>query len=85
MEDKTIESITNAKVSAIENSQDKKIIYKNKTCRVLNYDTILKILDIEFDGIGLRIHDVKGRVKDTDTVTIKYLGTIGKPNFKFVL
>lgn len=57
-----------------------KTIMKEKICKVIGYNADMKILDIDFDGYGIRLYDVKD-VKG-DSVSIKYKGEIGKPNFK---
>ena len=53
--------------------------YKEKECKVIGYNKITKILDISFNGYGIRLNNInnfKG-----DTVIVKYEGEIGKPNF----
>lgn len=53
---------------------------KEKICKVIRYSAEMETLDIDFDGYGIRLYyvkDVKG-----DSVSIKYKGEIGKPNFK---
>ncbi len=59
--------------------KSKDIGFKNKECSVIQYNENLKILDVNFDGYGIRIKDVPN--VGGSTVTIKYRGEIGKPNF----
>lgn len=54
--------------------------FKEKLCPVLNYNKRLKILDIVFDGYGIRLKDVDDFCGET--VMIKYKGTLGKQNFQ---
>jgi len=53
--------------------------YKTERCKVLLYNKLTKELDINFMGYGIRISHAEHI--DSDYVTIKYLGEIGKPNF----
>lgn len=54
--------------------------YKQKECKVINYDKHNGYLDVSFDGYGVRIKDVKDFAGDT--AIIKYKGEIGKRNFE---
>lgn len=56
----------------------------SKKCTVLWYDKISHVLDVEFDGYGIRISDVrdfKGCIGSI--IDIKYKGEIGNSNFQF--
>lgn len=57
--------------------------FKTLECRVINYDSKLKILDIDFKGYGMRLHNVDNFTGDI--ATIKYKSDIGKPDFKYFL
>ena len=57
--------------------------FKNKECRVIFYNKRNGVLDVEFDGYGIRIKNVKDF--NGSTVEIKYKGEIGKPNFTYKL
>ena len=67
----------------IQPRKKNKIEYKEKECKVINYNKITNSLDISFDGYGIRFNDVKDFVGDT--VIVKYKGEIGKPNFEYKL
>ena len=54
---------------------------KEKECKVIRYDSYKNTLDVNFDGYGIRINNVKKF--NGDTVIIKYKGDIGKPNFEY--
>lgn len=54
-------------------------IFRTKTCRVIEYNSITKNLDVDFDGFGVRIPNAEN--VDGATVTVRYKGTIGKPDF----
>lgn len=57
--------------------------FKEKECKVLFYNKRTKTLDVLFDNYGIRLKDVK--CFTGDTVTVKYYGEIGQPNFKYKL
>ena len=57
--------------------------YKTEKCKVLNYNDKTQELDIDFQGYGIRLHNVENI--DSDYVKIKYLGEIGKVNFSYEL
>lgn len=61
----------------------KKYEFKEKECKVIAYNKCNNTLDVNFDGYGVRIKDVKNF--EGDTVLIKYKGEIGKPNFEIKL
>lgn len=61
-------------------SQNSKSLFKEKECRVLSYNKNLGILDIVFDGYGIRLTNVKNF--SGNTAKVKYRGEIGKPNFE---
>ena len=67
----------------IQPRKKNRIEYKEKECKVINYNKITSSLDISFDGYGVRFNDVKDFVGDT--VIVKYKGEIGKPNFEYKL
>ena len=58
-------------------------IFKIKKCNILNYNKNTQCLDIDFDGYGIRIHNV--RECFGDSIEVKYKGTIGKSNFVYKL
>lgn len=57
--------------------------FKEKTCNVIRYDKSRGILDVSFDGYGIRFHDIKDF--SAKTAVVKYKGEIGKPNFEYKL
>lgn len=61
----------------------KKNIFKTKKCKVISYNKATKNLDIDFDGYGIRIHNIQDF--EGDFVEIKYKGNIGKENFVYKL
>lgn len=63
--------------------ENKQSAFKTKECKVIKYDNVKNILDINFDGFGIRIENVKDF--SGDTVKVKYKGEIGKPNFVYEL
>ena len=67
----------------IQPRKKNRIEYKEKECKVINYNKITNSLDISFDGYGIRFNNVKDFVGDT--VIVKYKGEIGKPNFEYKL
>lgn len=71
------------KIAKNETAKKNKGSYKTVECRVLSYDGKTMALDIDFNGYGIRIKNVKDFYGDS--VTIKYRGEIGKPNFDFKL
>ena len=60
----------------IQPRKKNKIEYKEKECKVINYNKITNSLDISFDGYGIRFNDVK----DFVGVAIKYLNNNAKTN-----
>ena len=71
------EEVKPTKKTAAE--RHKKEHYKTERCKVLLYNKRTKVLDINFMGYGIRIPHAEHI--DSDYVTIKYRGEIGKPNF----
>lgn len=57
--------------------------YKTKECKVINYNAKTKVLDIYFDTYGIRLSNVDSF--EGQVVNVKYIGEIGKPNFKIEL
>lgn len=57
--------------------------FKTKECRVIEYHKRTHYLDVDFDGYGIRLKDVKDFTGDV--VSIKYKGEIGKSNFIYKL
>ena len=53
--------------------------YKTEKCKVLSYNKKTKELDIDFKGYGIRINNVDE--VNSDFVSVKYRGEIGKSNF----
>lgn len=74
-----------ANESTCNKAQSKKYTNRNndefyeKDCKVLKYDPKNKTLDFMFDKYGIRINGIEEF--GGDTVTIKYRGEVGKPNF----
>lgn len=62
------------------NKRKKTFNFKEKKCRVISYNKKMGILDISFDGYGIRLRNVFENAIG-DSVTIKYKGEIGNPNF----
>jgi len=54
-----------------------------QTCKVLSYNSKSKNLDVDFNGYGIRIKNIKD-FKD-DIATIKYKGKFGTANFVVTL
>lgn len=52
-----------------------------KECKIINYDNHTKLLDINFDGYGIRMKNVEYSYNNNLIVKVKYKGEIGKPNF----
>lgn len=57
--------------------------FKEKTCNVIAYNKSENTLDVKFDNFGIRIKNVKDF--NGNTVSVKYKGEIGKPNFEYKL
>lgn len=57
--------------------------FKEKVCKVLLYNKQTKTLDVLFDSYGIRLKNVKDFTGNT--VSIKFYGEIGQPNFKYKL
>ena len=53
--------------------------YKTEKCKVLSYNEKTKQLDIDFKGYRIRFNNVDD--VNSDFVSVKYRGEIGKPNF----
>lgn len=79
--DKTasIENINKSK-SARPYSRKSKDVFKEKECKVINYNKSTKTLDIEFDRYGIRIKNIDS-FDGTEMVIVKYKSEIGKPDF----
>lgn len=54
--------------------------FKEKECKVINYNQSAKTLDIKFDGYGIRINNINSFI-ETNMVIVKYKSEIGKPDF----
>ncbi len=54
--------------------------YKTENCKILDFNTATKELDIEFKGYGIRLH--YPGVINSGYITVRYYGEIGKPGFK---
>lgn len=71
----------------IEENKEEKIIvekptskrYKTEKCKVLSYNDKSKELDIDFKGYGIRLNNINNI--QSDFVTVKYYGEIGKSTF----
>lgn len=55
--------------------------FKEKECKVIAYNKRTNTLDVNFDGYGIRIKDVKNF--SGDTVIVKYKSEIGKSDFTY--
>ncbi len=53
--------------------------FRNMKCKVLSFNNVTHELDIDFQGYGIRLYNVKN-IKE-DYVIVKYKGKIGTPNF----
>lgn len=80
-ETETKEASVNEKLPKKPKNSFKNNGFKSKECKVIAYNKRTDILDINFDGYGIRIKNVKGF--SGDVITIKYKGEIGKPNFEY--
>lgn len=65
------------------NQKKKRNEYKEKECKVIKYNKNNRTLDILYDTYGIRLSDVNFYAGET--VTIKYKGEIGLPNFKIIV
>ena len=77
---------TSENIAVTENAEGietttKTVTEKNKTekCKVLSYNKKTKELDIDFKGYGIRFNNVDD--VNSDSVSVKYRGEIGKSNF----
>lgn len=69
-------------IKKTENTQNASVIVeKSKTekCKVLLYNEKTKELDINFKGYGIRLNNADNI--NSEFVSVKYCGEIGKPNF----
>ena len=83
IKEETPKKETKEKLPKIQPRKKNRIEYKEKECKVINYNKITNSLDISFDGYGIRFNDIKDFIGDT--VIVKYKGEIGKPNFDYKL
>lgn len=56
---------------------------KVKNCKVIEYNPVLKELDVEFDGFGIRISAVDEF--NSKIAKVEYSSEIGKSDFKYSL
>ena len=83
IKEETPKKETKEKLPKIQPRKKNRIEYKEKECKVINYNKITNSLDISFDGYGIRFNDIKDFIGDT--VIVKYKGEIGKSNFDYKL
>lgn len=74
-----IENVTKTKTSK-PYSRKLKDEFKEKECKVINYNKLAKTLDIKFDGYGIRINNIDS-FSETNMVIVKYKSKIGSPDF----
>lgn len=79
---KTTEGTNQENFSQIR-SRKNKVPIKEKECKVIRYNKFTKMLDVNFEGHGIRIKNVDNFVGDT--AIIKYKSEIGKPDFEYKL
>ena len=77
----TEEVVKERETAPIKNKKAKNNTFKEKECKVISYNKKSKYLDVNFDGFGIRVKDVKDF--NGSTVVIKYKGEIGKANFEY--
>jgi len=78
------QNVIQEKFSKVQPRKNKsKEDFKSKECKVISYNKHTNTLDVNFDGFGIRLNDVKNFVGNT--AIIKYKGEIGKPDFKYKL
>lgn len=83
MDNKTEKEEVSNDLSSTTKARSRKLKeqFKEKQCKIINYNSRTKTLDINFDGYGIRIKDVELLSNDASNVQVKYKGEIGKPNF----
>lgn len=74
----------NAEKYSKKNKNNDRNVYKDKYCKVINYNKTNKTLDVKFDTYGIRIENVDD-YNGKEYVTIKYKSEIGKPDFEYKL
>lgn len=89
MEDYTLDILTEPTEDMADENKEKKVLteapkkqrgnFKTMECKVISYNKNSRTLDVKFNKYGIRIKDVD--FNDGDSVTVKYKGEIGKPNF----
>lgn len=57
--------------------------YKVMKCKVISYNKKDNVLDILFNGYGIRVKNVQNFDNTIDIVNIQYKGEIGKPSFEY--
>lgn len=57
--------------------------FKEKSCKVISYNPRNNTLDVNFDGYGIRVKNVKDFAGSV--ATLKYKGEIGRSNFEYKL
>lgn len=57
--------------------------FKTKECKVVSYNKKTLELIFNFKGINIRFTRIKNNIGDT--ISVKYKGEIGKPNFEIKL
>ena len=83
IKDETHEEIIQETLPKIQPRKNKKNEFKEKECEVISYNKRTCTLDVNFNGHGIRIRNVKDFCGDV--VTVKYKSEIGKPNFEIKL
>ena len=83
MESKTNKDIAfyNSEKINKNHSRKSKEDFKEKECKIINYNNRTKSLDIDFDGYGIIIKNIEFSQNNDLIVKVKYKGEIGKPNF----
>lgn len=77
-----IQETTKKEIIKTQSRNKNKSQYKEKECKIINYDKHNNYLDISFDGYGVRISNIENfNCNDKNTVIVKYNGNIGKSNF----
>ena len=85
MEEEMIKQNNELSGTLKSHTKKKKEYSKEKECGVINYNSTLNTMDINFDGYGIRIRDVKYFSTPPTTVSVKYKGEIGQPDFSIKL
>lgn len=80
-EKKDAKNVSNKKPPKKAQNNSKTDMYKEKKCNVLLYNKKSNVLDVNFDGYGIRIFNVKNF--NGKSINVKFKGVIGNPDFQY--